>query len=294
MTLAKENKSCIVIAGPTAVGKTGIAIEIAKELSTCIISADSRQCFTELDIGVAKPSTEQLSHVQHFFINSHTIHEDLNAATFENYALVKATAQFEEKDVLIMTGGTGLYIKAFCEGLDTVPQTDPEIRKNLTESYNSFGLAWLMSEIQRQDPEFVIKSEGNPQRMLRALEVKLSSGRSILNFQTGVKKERPFSIKKIGLELPRTSLNTRIDNRVNLMMEKGLLDEVKSLYNYKHLNALQAVGYRELFDYLDGVYSLDEAVNRIKINTRQYAKRQMTWFKKDPEIAWQHADSFTF
>jgi tRNA dimethylallyltransferase len=286
MALA-PNKTVIIIAGPTAVGKTTVAVQLAEHFQTEIISADSRQCFKELNIGVARPSPEELHQVPHHFIASHSIREEVNAATFEQYALAKTNELFQKHDVVVMVGGTGLYIKAFCEGLDTIPAIDPAVRENIIDSYEEKGLIWLQQQVQQKDPAFYASGEiQNPQRMMRALEVIASTGQSILSFRKNEKTERPFNIIKIGLELPKEELHRNIHSRVDTMMEAGLLEEVKQLAEYKNLNALQTVGYKELFDYPDGQLSLSEAIERIKINTRQYAKRQMTWFKKDAEIKW--------
>jgi tRNA dimethylallyltransferase len=281
------NKTVIIVAGPTAVGKTTVAVQLAKHFQTEIISADSRQCFKELNIGVARPSPEELQQVPHHFIASHSISEEVNAATFEQYALEKTNELFQKHDVVVMVGGTGLYIKAFCEGLDTIPAVDPAIRENISKEYEEKGLQWLQQQVQQKDPAFYASGEiQNPQRMMRALEVIASTGQSILSFRKNEKTERPFHIIKIGLELLKEELHRNIHTRVDIMMEAGLLEEVKQLSEYKNLNALQTVGYKELFDYPDGQLSLSEAIERIKINTRQYAKRQMTWFKKDAGIKW--------
>jgi len=283
--------TCIIIAGPTAVGKTALAIQLAQHFNTEIISCDSRQCFKELNIGVAKPSVEELNTVQHHFINSHSIHDVVNAATFENYALGKVTDIFSSHEVAVMVGGTGLYVKAFCDGMDEVPEVDASIRSSVINNYNSNGIEWLQQQLQENDPLFFAKGEmQNPQRMMRALEVTLSSGKSILDFQTKQKKQRDFNIIKIGLELPRPTLIERINKRVDNMMEDGLLEEVRSLIPFQQLNALQTVGYRELFAYFNNETTVDQAVESIKINTRQYAKRQMTWFKKDEAITWCGVD----
>lgn len=280
-------KTVIVIAGPTAVGKTAVAIQLAKHFNTEIISADSRQCFKELKIGVARPSDEELLQVKHHFIASHSIHEEVTAVTFEQYALQKVRELFKQNDVVIIVGGTGLYIKAFCEGLDIIPEIDPAIRQNIITTYEEKGIAWLQEQLKEKDPAFAAAGEmQNPQRMMRALEVMGSTGQSILSFRKGEKAQRDFTIIKIGLQLPKEELHRNIHTRVDQMMQAGLLDEVKQLLSYRHLNALQTVGYAELFDYLNGNLALEEAVERIKINTRQYAKRQMTWFRKDKEIQW--------
>ncbi|MGN6604646.1 MAG: tRNA (adenosine(37)-N6)-dimethylallyltransferase MiaA [Ginsengibacter sp.] len=276
-----NKKTCIIIAGPTAVGKTSYGIEIAQKYHTQIISADSRQCFKELNIGVAKPSEEQLQKVKHYFINSHSIHEEVNARVFEEYALETIQKIFEENDTAIMVGGTGLYIKAFMEGLDEIPEVNENLREEINNSYRKKGLEWLQNEIKKNDPVFFEKGEmQNPQRMLRALKVKLSTGKSILDFQKKEKAKRNFEIKVHLLELPREKLYQHINLRVDQMMESGLLKEAESLYPFKKLNALQTVGYKELFDYFDGKISYEKAVDEVKKNTRHYAKRQMTWFSK--------------
>lgn len=284
-------KTCIVIVGPTAVGKTAIAIQLAQHFSTEIIAADSRQCFKELNIGVAKPSAEELQLAKHYFINSHSIKETVNAAIFEQYALEKVKHIFAKHDVAVMVGGTGLYVKTFADGIDEVPVIKPEIREQIIADYEWEGLVWLQKEVEKNDPLYFEKGETkNPQRLMRALEVKLSTGKSIIEFQTQQKRNRDFNIIKIGLEMPREELLKRINGRVDVMMQNGLLEEVKSLEKYKDLNALQTVGYRELFGHLIGDLTLQDATEAIKINTRQYAKRQMTWFKKDEDIKWCSPD----
>lgn len=306
----------IIIVGPTAVGKTAAAVRLAQHLHTDIISADSRQCYKELNIGVAKPSPEELRAVHHYFIDSHSIREEVNAAVFGELAQgwtqeifdrqsASATTQSTSAQspgtpgapasakapTTVMVGGTGLYIRAFTDGLDPMPSIDPAIRQQMQQQYEQLGLPWLQQEVQRQDPEFYQVGEIlNPQRLMRALEVRLSTGRSILSFRTRARREHPFRIKKIGLELPKEELHHRIHDRVDQMMQQGLLEEVRQLLPFRFHNALQTVGYKELFQYLDGLISLDQAVADIKTNTRQYAKRQMTWFRKDPDIQWIHPD----
>jgi tRNA dimethylallyltransferase len=285
------NKTCIVIVGPTAVGKTNIAIQLAQHFSTDIISADSRQCFKELNIGVAKPTAEELQLVKHYFINSHSIHDEMNTAVFEQYALKSINEIFKTNDIAIMVGGTGLYVKTFCHGIDEVPKVSPEIKEKVIADYEWEGLEWLQKEVQKHDPLYYEKGENkNPTRLIRALEVKLSTGRSILDFQTRNKKTRDFDIVKIGLDMPRELLYDRINARVNIMLQDGLEAEVKSLEQYKKLNALQTVGYRELFSYLEDDISLEYAIQMIKQNTRNYAKRQLTWFKADEQVQWCDVD----
>jgi len=291
MALAK-NKTVIIVAGPTAVGKTAVAIELAKKFGTEIISADSRQCFKELNIGVARPSQSELQTVKHYFIASHSVHDTVNAGSFEQYALQKVNEIFRAHDRAIMVGGTGLYIKAFSDGMDETPDVPAEIRESIILNYEKNGLEWLQRETQRKDPGFYQAGETqNPQRLMRALEVAEATGRSILEFRKGKKKQRDFEIVKIGLELPKEELHRNINSRVDRMIEAGLVEEVRQLLPYKKLNALQTVGYDEIFDYLDGKTSLKDAIELIKKNTRQYAKRQMTWFKKDKEINWMDARS---
>lgn len=284
---AHRKKTCILILGPTAVGKTALAIQVAQHFSTEIISCDSRQCFKELNIGVAKPTVEELALVQHYFINSHSIHDTVNAALFEQYALEQLNAIFKEKDIAVMVGGTGLYAKAFCEGMDTIPAIDEKLRQQLNEQYQQKGIEWLQQEVKQSDPVYFERGEiHNPQRLLRVLEVVMQTGSSITSFQTNEKKQRDFNIIKIGLELPRDVLYDRINKRVDQMIEQGLLKEIKNLLPYKDLNALQTVGYKELFSYFNHEVSFELAINDIKKNTRHYAKRQMTWFKKDAAIKW--------
>ena len=285
-------KTCIVIVGPTAVGKTELSIHLAKHFNTLIISADSRQCFRELNIGVAKPSELQLQTIKHYFIDSHSVKEGMNAALFEQYAMESVGEIFETNDMAIIVGGTGLYVRSFCNGIDEVPEIDPGIRDRIIADFEWEGMEWLQQEVEKHDPAYFSKGETkNPQRMMRALEVKLSTGRSILEFQTQRGKKREFNIIKIGLDLPKEQLHKNINSRVDAMMQQGFLEEVRSLEPFKKLNALQTVGYRELFGCLAGDLSLDEAVEIIKINTRQYAKRQMTWFKKDEEVRWCKVDA---
>ena len=276
--------------GPTAVGKTSAAIEMAKYFKTEIISADSRQCFKELNIGVARPSEEELQIIKHYFIASHSIRDDVNAGSFEQYSLQKVNEIFQEHNVAVMVGGTGLYIKAFCEGMDEMPSVTAETRKSIISDYEKHGLKWLQAEIQKKDPAFYNTGEiQNPQRLMRALEVVEATGQSILTFRKGKKQERDFNIVKIGLEISKEDLHRNINARVDVMLAAGLLQEVERLLPFKDLNALQTVGYTEMFDHLEGKISLEDAAELIRKNTRQYAKRQMTWFKKDKDIHWMDA-----
>jgi len=282
-----HKNTVIIIAGPTAVGKTSLAIDLAKHFGTEIISADSRQCFKELNIGVAKPTTSELNEVHHYFINSHSIQDEVNAGIYEQYALEATSTIFQNNPVAILVGGTGLYIKTFAEGIDIMPTIPSEIREQIISSYQSEGLHWLQNEIAKKDPAFwAIAEQQNPQRLMRALEVVLTTGQSINQYRSNQKVERPFNIIKIALELPRAQLVENINTRIDQMMEEGLLEEVKSLLPYQHLNALQTVGYKEFFAHFNGECSIPQAINQLKINTRHYAKRQMTWFKRDTDFQW--------
>lgn len=278
--------------GPTAVGKTSFAIALAKALGTEIISADARQCYKEMNIGVARPSADELKAVPHHFIASHSVNENINASFYENWALEKLENLFTRNEAAVMVGGTGLYIKAFCEGLDLIPAIDAEIRENIIAQYEKLGLRWLQKEVSVKDPQYWEKGEQkNPQRLMRALEVMLGTGSSITSFQNKKAVERPFKIVKIGLELPREELYERINARVLTMVEEGLEKEVKSLEAVAHLNALQTVGYSEWKDYFDAKISKEKVIENIQQNTRHYAKRQMTWFKRDPSITWFNAST---
>jgi tRNA dimethylallyltransferase len=284
-------KTVIIISGPTASGKTALAIEVARHYNTSIISADSRQCFRELNIGVAKPSPEQLSAVKHFFVNSHSIREEVNASIFETLALSWCDEIFTGRDTVVMSGGTGLYIKAFREGLDEIPPIDEGIRIKIADQYHDMGIIWLQKSLQQSDPLFCESGEmTNPQRMMRALEVIQSTGRSIITYRNQQKKQRNFRMLEFAIRLPRKELYQRIDHRVDLMMSAGLLEEVSSLLPYQHLNALQTVGYTELFQHLQGRSGLEESVSLIKQNTRHYAKRQITWLNKNKDLIWLEDD----
>jgi len=266
-------------------------MELARHFNTSIISADSRQCFRELNIGVAKPGPAQLSAIRHYFINSHSIREEVNASIFESLALSWCEEIFSGHETVIMCGGTGLYIKAFREGLDEIPPVDAGIRKKIAGQYQTRGIIWLQQSIQDADPLFYASGEmTNPQRMMRALEVVQSTGRSIITYRNQQKKQRNFRMLEFGIRLPRKELYQRIDHRVDEMMSMGLLEEARSLIPYQHLNALQTVGYTELFQHLEGKSGLAQSVSLIKQNTRHYAKRQITWLKKNEHLIWLDND----
>lgn len=279
----------IVVAGPTAVGKTALAIDLARRLNAEIISADSRQFFREMNIGTAKPSSSELATVPHHFVNNLSIAEDYDAARFGNDALICLRRIFETKQYAILCGGSGLYIKALIEGFDEIPEVASGIREEIISQYETLGISWLQERLQAEDPEmFRFIDTQNPHRMIRALEVKRGTGKSISAFRTNSRYQHDFEIIKIGLEIPRDELYQRIDYRMDEMIRAGLFDEAKMLYEFRDHNALQTVGYQEIFDYLDGRHDKDEAIRLLKRNSRRYAKRQLTWFKRDTEMRWFH------
>ena len=276
-----------MVVGPTAVGKTSVAIEVAEHFKTEIVSADSRQFFTELNIGTAKPSTEDLRRVKHHFVNSHSIKDQYDAAQFANEALKKIQELFTSHQFVVVCGGSGLYIKALTEGFDDIPETDPAIRAALIQDYEEKGIEFLQSRMQKMDPDHFDKiDKQNPHRLIRALEVKIGTGNSIASFQKKERIRHDFEILKIGLELPREILYQRIDDRMDGMISEGLFEEAERLLPFKSHQALQTVGYQEIFAYLQGEYNKDEAIRLLKRNSRRYAKRQLTWFKRDGEIEW--------
>lgn len=286
MNQSRKN-TLIVLLGPTASGKTAIGVEVAQWLGTEIISADSRQVYREMNIGTAKPSADQLLAVKHHLIGHISINENYNAGRFEKEALAILSKIFTNKKFAMVVGGTGLYIDALCNGLDELPESDPGIRRFLKEQHEIHGIQYLQKELEKNDPVyFRFVDIHNPSRLMRALEVIMITGRPYSSFRKGKRTGRDFEIIKIGLLLPRQELITRIRQRTDEMMRLGLLEEVNSLLPFKSNNALNTVGYRELFDFLDGKCSLEQAIEKIKINTSRYAKRQMTWFGKDNEIAW--------
>lgn len=280
-------KTVIIIAGPTAAGKTAKAIEVAQRFDTAVISADSRQCYREISIGTAKPGPQELQTVPHYFINSHSIREEVNAGVYERLALDYAAEVWKDQDIVVMCGGTGLYIKAFCEGIDNIPAAPADVRSSIQERYEKEGMVWLQQEVQEKDPVFyAIAETQNPHRLMRALEVLYTTGQSITSFRTGNVVQRDFNIIKTAITLPKEQLHANIERRVHQMVADGLLEEVRAVLPYRNHNALQTVGYKEVFDYLDGKLTWNEAVEQIIIHTRQYAKRQLTWFRKDADFKW--------
>lgn len=282
-----ENKNLIVITGPTAIGKTSLAIFLAQQLKTEIISFDSRQFYRELSIGTAVPSSEELAMIPHHFIQNLSILDEYSVGDFERDALVKINELFQKYNDLILVGGSGLYEKAVTEGLDQFPEIDKTIRQKLIDEFNENGLEVLQNELKAVDPIYFEQVDiNNPVRIIRALEIYRGTGKPFSSFRKNNYTARNFNVLKIVLELPREEIYNRINKRVDMMMENGLLDEVKSLYKFKHLNSLQTVGYKELFDYLDGKIDLSFAIDEIKKNTRRYAKRQLTWYRKDERTKW--------
>jgi tRNA dimethylallyltransferase len=286
------NKTLIVIAGPTAVGKTAIAIQVAKHYNTVVLSADSRQFYREMSIGTAKPDADELAAVKHHFIDSHSIQENFSVGDFEKQALALLDELFKEYDAVVMAGGSGLYIKAVCEGFDNLPVADPGIRHKLNQDFTELGIRHLQERLKEVDPDYYEQVDiQNPQRLIRALEVFETTGKPISYYRKSTVNKRPFNVVKIGLNLPRDILYQQINYRVDKMIELGLIDEVKSLIPHRSLNALNTVGYSELFDHFDGNIDLESALELIKQNTRHFAKRQLTWFRKDKDIHWLEADN---
>jgi tRNA dimethylallyltransferase len=276
--------------GPTAVGKTNLSLELAKKYRTEILSADSRQVYRELSIGTAKPSPAELGDVAHHFINSHSITESYDAHQYGLDGLALIQKLFQHHDYLIVCGGSGLYVKALLEGFDDIPEVPGQIREHLTEQYMALGISWLQQQMKELDPNYYNRMDAqNPHRLIRALEVKIGTGESISSFQTAQKRELDFNVIKIGLELPREELYDRIDRRMDQMIADGLFEEAKAVYPFKEHQALQTVGYQEIFGFMDGKYDRDEAIRLLKRNSRRYAKRQLTWFKRDLTITWFNA-----
>ncbi len=281
----------IVIAGPTAVGKTEVGLHLAEHFKTEIISADSRQIYKELETGTAKPTPAELSRASHHFINTHSIEQPYDAGTYGREALALIHTLFQKYETLILCGGSGLYIKAVLDGFDEMPEIPSGMREQITEEYQSKGLQWLQEKVRVVDPDFFEQADiNNPHRLIRALELFSASGLRPSQFRASEKRQHDFNIIKIGLELEREQLYSRINARMDAMIEKGLFDEARRFFPQRNLNALQTVGYREIFEYIEGKYDREEAIRLLKRNTRRYAKRQLTWFKRDPEMHWFNPD----
>jgi tRNA dimethylallyltransferase len=285
------SKKLVVIAGPTAVGKTDLSIFLASELGCEIISADSRQFYKEMNIGTAKPDDHQLQKIKHHFVDLFSVDQPFSAGRFEVAVLALLEKTYRQSDCMLMVGGSGLYIRAVCEGMNDVPDVDPVFRERLYEQFQRSGLGPLVKELQVSDPEYAaMVDQKNQQRVIRALEVCRATGMPYSSFRKGRKKERSFETIKIGLERDRDELFQRIDQRMDIMIRSGLFREASALFAKRGNNALRTVGYQEIFDYLEGKYDRDEAIRLLRRNSKRYAKRQMTWFKKDREFTWFHPD----
>lgn len=290
-TTKMSNKRLVVIVGPTGSGKTDLSLRLAHHYKAPILSTDSRQVYRGLPIGTAQPTAEQLQAVEHHFIASHDLTDNLNCGEYEVQALDRLRELFAELDYVVAVGGSGLYIKALCEGMDDLPKADESLRTELSARLADEGLEALAEQLRMLDPAYYeVVDRSNPARVLRALEVCLQTGLPYSSQRTGGRRMRPFGIVKIGVDLPREVLYERIDRRVDQMIADGLETEARAVYPYRQLNALQTVGYREFFDYFEGAISREEAVERIKRNSRRYAKRQLTWFRRDPEVLWFSPD----
>ena len=286
-TMSSKHGTLIVVGGPTGSGKSALAVEIAKHFRAPIISTDSRQMYRGMAIGTAQPTAEELAAVKHYFIADREPEDDFNCGRYEVEALALLERLFAENKYVVAVGGSGLYIQALCSGMDALPEADEELRSSLKERLESEGLKTLFAELQQLDPAYAeIVDRCNPSRVMRALEVCISSGKPYSEQRSGTATERPFNIIKIATDMPRDILYDRINRRVDMMVEDGLIAEAKAMYPKRHLNALQTVGYREVFDYFDGKCSLEEAIELVKRNSRRYAKRQMTWFRRDSEFRW--------
>lgn len=288
-----NNKNLLVVAGPTAVGKTNLCINLAKKFDTCIISADSRQFFREMNIGTAKPTEKELAEVKHYFIDNLSIRDDYDAAQFEKEALSLLSDLFNDHDLLILTGGSGMYLNAVLHGLDNIPEVDKAIRAGLNVLLVDKGIGHLQEKLRELDPvHYKTVDLHNPQRLVRALEVSLGTGRPYSDFRQGKRASRQFNTLKIGLTMDREELYARIERRIDAMIDTGLFEEAADLFPFKAYHALQTVGYKEIFGFFEGKYDKEEAVRLLKRNTRRYAKRQMTWFKKDEDYQWFHPSQF--
>ena len=285
--MSSKQPTLIVIVGPTGSGKTSLAVTLARHYSAPIISTDSRQFYRGLPIGTAQPTAEELSLAEHHFIADRDVDDDFNSGRYEHEALARLDELFKHNDVVIAVGGSGLYIQALCEGMDNLPEANDELRQSLKQRLESEGVEPLFEELRRLDPAYAeVVDRHNPARIMRALEVCITSGKPYSEQRKGMRQQRPFRIVKIGTDLPRDVLYERINLRVDMMISEGLEAEARAMLPKRHLNSLQTVGYREMFDYFDGRCSLDEAIELIKRNSRRYAKRQMTWFRRDAEVAW--------
>lgn len=286
-----KKPTLIVLLGPTGVGKTELSLSIAEAYHTSIVSADSRQLYADIKIGAAAPTAEQLARVPHYFVRTLDLHDYYSAAQYEMEVLKKLEELFRENDVVVLTGGSMMYIDAVCKGIDDIPTVDNETRQLMLERYEQEGLERLCAELKLLDPEYYqIVDLKNHKRVIHALEICYMTGKTFTSFRTQTQKERPFEILKIGLKREREELYERINRRVDIMMEEGLLEEARRVYPFRQLNSLNTVGYKELFNYLDGTWELPFAIEKIKQNSRIYSRKQMTWFKRDQHITWFHPE----
>jgi tRNA dimethylallyltransferase len=285
-------KTLFVIVGPTGVGKTSLCLKVAEHLNTVIINADSRQVFKEIPVGTAAPTKDERKSIRHFFVGNLHINEYYNASKYEQDVLNLLNILFKYKDNVIMSGGSMMYVDAVCKGIDDIPSVDDNIRKTLQERFDKEGLSGISKELALLDPDYyAIVDKNNHKRIIHALEICLSTGKPYSSFRKNITKERPFRIIKIGLNMDRQKLYERIDLRVEQMIHDGLIQEALNVYEYKDLNALNTVGYKETFEYLDGLCTLDNAIFRIKNNTHKYCRKQLTWFRRDPNIHWFSPDN---
>ena len=285
------NNTLTVLIGPTGVGKTELSLSIAEHFGTCIVSSDSRQLYADLKIGTAAPTPEQLARVKHHFVGTLQLTDYYSAAQYEAEVMSKLEELFQKNDVVVLTGGSMMYVDAICKGIDDIPTVDKDTRELMMQKYEMEGLEKLCAELKLLDPEYYqIVDLKNPKRVIHALEICYMTGKTYTSFRTQSTKERPFRIIKIGLTREREELYDRINRRVDEMMKDGLLEEARSVYAYKHLNSLNTVGYKEMFQYMDGEWTLDFAIEKIKQNSRIYSRKQMTWFKRDKDITWFHPD----
>ena len=281
----------IVLIGPTGVGKTELSLELAERYHTSIVSADSRQIYADLQIGTASPTPEQLSRAKHYFIGNLKLSDYFSAAQYEEEAMKLLSSLFKDHDVVILTGGSMMYVDVICKGIDLIPTIEPETREMMQQKYQQQGLESLCEELKLLDPEYYqVVDRKNPKRIVHALEICYQTGKTYTSFRTHPKKDRPFRMIKIGLNRPREELYNRINLRVDQMIKDGLVEEALRVYPHRELNSLNTVGYKEMFNYLDGLWTLDYAIEKIKVNTRTYARKQLTWFKHDDEIQWFHPD----
>ncbi len=288
-----STKTLIVVVGATGSGKTDLSLRLATHFSAPILSTDSRQLYRGIPIGTAQPTAEQLAAVEHHFIASHDLTDNFNCGEYEVQALARLEELFRKHNTVVAVGGSGLYIQALCEGMDDLPQADEALRQSLVERLQNEGIESLAADLQRLDPDYYEQVDRcNPSRILRAVEVCMQTGKPYSSLRTGERRKRDFNIVKVGIEWEREALYDRINRRVDMMIDEGLEAEARAVYPLRHLNSLQTVGYREMFDYFDGTTTREEAIELIKRNSRRYAKRQMTWFRRDSEIRWFAPEEF--